>query len=606
MLTVAVTFGFALSSLAAHLSGQLTFSARMNGAQEVPAVTTNGAGVTTLVLNGDRDSLCISSYFGGLGSNVTGVHLHKGALGENGGVVLNLSDFVTNNSINAVITGTALADSLIEFMLTGDIYINVHTEDEANGEIRGQVKLETDFTFSIPINGANEVPPAVTPANGLAVFNLSLDRTTVRYWAVAEDLSGVVTGAHLHYGNDLEAGGVAYVLDVESTGHSVKGSFDVNADIVSGTPAGFLDSLFQGNIYINMHTSDFPAGEVRGNLALETGIEFDAAMDTIQEGHDVISDYASKGVAQLSLNADFTELEYYIVVDSLTGPITGAHLHNATAGNDGPVLVALTVGSSNVLSGTITGADLTDELIHELLESAVYINVHTADNANGEVRGQVNRVAREGYTIRMDGSQEVPAVVSDGTGGGIATINRERDNVHLMVVTRDLDGDISGAHLHEAAAGSNGPVIVDATSLFTGNAAFSSAFGYLTITPTNEAAIRGNGVYLNIHNMQNMDGEIRGQVYRGSECFNQSALGINEEAVNNTLTVYPNPTGSTLTVAMDDFETGTVLNLVNLSGQVVKTIVMTTNGQTIDMNDLNAGVYFLNGANTASLKVVKM
>ena len=148
--------------------------------------------------------------------------------------------------------------------------------------------------------------------------------------------------------------------------------------------------------------------------------------------------------------------------------------------------------------------------------------------------------------------------------------------------------------------------------MFSGNAAFAGAYGYLTsddatpFTTAEEVLARNNQLYVNIHNAENADGELRGQIYRGSECFTVSAASVNEVATTVSMTAYPNPAGNSLSIVKDNFVTGEVLTLVNISGQVVKTITLNSNGQSVNVSDLNAGVYFLQGANAAALKVVKL
>ena len=58
----ALLVGFSVSisiSSAAHLSPQILFTAYLFGAQEVPAVTTDGEGIASLYLNSTRDTLCV-------------------------------------------------------------------------------------------------------------------------------------------------------------------------------------------------------------------------------------------------------------------------------------------------------------------------------------------------------------------------------------------------------------------------------------------------------------------------------------------------------------------------------------------------------------------
>lgn len=604
VLSLALAFGFTSMASAAHLSNRLTFSARMNGAQEVPAVTTNAAGVASLVLNPTRDTLCISVYMGGFSSAVNGIHLHQGAAGTNGAVLVDLTPYLTKNNVQAVLTGANLPAGLVQAMLEGNIYLNAHNAANPNGEIRGQVKLETDFAYRALLNGANEVPAVATSATGLGIFNLSLNKKKMYYWIVANGVSGAITGAHFHTAAAGSNGGVAYDLTPTISGNTIMGTVDVS------TVAGFIDSLEAGKVYINLHTAANGNGEIRGQLALSNRVEFDAFLNTAQEVPAPTGSSAT-GTAYFSLNSTYTALTYEVQVDGLTGAIGGAHLHAGVAGVAGPVLVDLSGGvNGNRISGTITGADLTDELIDGLLESGVYINIHTMSNMNGEIRGQLNRVAREGYTVRMDGAQEVPAVTTAANGGGIITISRERNNAHIMLVAKDLSGALGGAHLHKGAVGQAGPVLLDLSSFFAGNAAFTAAYTYLTsedaspFGPAQELLFRQDSVYVNLHTAANMNGEIRGHGYRGSECFNVSAVGI-DEAVENTIAVYPNPTSSSITISKDGFTSAETLVVLDITGKTVKSINFTANGQTVDMSDLKSGIYFLKDAKNNAIKIIK-
>lgn len=588
------------SAFAAHLGDKLTFSARMTGAQEVPAVTTNGQGVATFTLNGMRDSLCISIYMGGTGGPVTGIHLHDGVAGTNGGVALDLSDYLVNGNVKAVITGTDLTSALISNMINGGIYVNAHTAMNPNGEIRGQVKLESDFPFRATLSGLAEVPPVVTSASGLAAINLSLDKKTLMYWVTTDGLSGPIGGAHLHYGSSTEAGGVAVDLSPGIMGNSIVGTVDVTMN------PGLYDSLLANLIYINVHTSANPGGEIRGQLAYDNQVAFDGFLTGGAEVPAVTT--AATGTAQFSLNSTFTAINYSVQVEGLSGAIMGAHLHEAVAGATGGVVVDLSGDvMGNTISGTISGTDLTDALIVELLESGIYLNVHTAANPNGEIRAQINRVAREGYSVDLTGAQEVPSVTTSASGGGIVTINRERNNAHVMLVVKDLSGPIASSHIHNAAAGSTGGVEFNLTTWFAGTGTTDGAYGYLTAAdlpamgPTAELKFRNNEMYVNVHTDANPNGEVRGQILRGSECMETSVIGI-EEAQATSFTVYPNPTNGIVSIASENLSGDiTLTDLFGKTLQLVKVSGVTTK---IDFSNLSNGVYMINNG-TTTVRVVK-
>jgi cytochrome c2 len=119
-------------------------------------------------------------------------------------------------------------------------------------------------------------------------------------------------------------------------------------------------------------------------------------------------------------------LEYNIIVDTanLSGPITAAHFHQARVGVNGGVVRTINFIDGQA-SGIWTGTDdepLTAELIEALLAGNVYVNVHTAANPAGEIRGQVlavtgNQPPVASITVDPDTSVAPGTLVTlDGSG----------------------------------------------------------------------------------------------------------------------------------------------------------------------------------------------
>ena len=117
---------------------------------------------------------------------------------------------------------------------------------------------------------------------------------------------------------------------------------------------------------------------------------FTASLTAAQEVHVVAPDTAT-GSATLTLTA--AGLAFNVTVEGLSGSIAAAHFHNAAAGVDGGIVRTITGDfTGNTATGLWTSADtesLTDALIAELLAGNLYLNVHTAANGAGEIRGQV-------------------------------------------------------------------------------------------------------------------------------------------------------------------------------------------------------------------------
>jgi hypothetical protein len=92
---IAILMVSAINLHATHLQSHLLFTARMDGAQEVPAITTTASGVASFSLNGTRDTLCINVSLQGLSGPVNGIHIHEGLPGVNGDVILDLTPFIS-------------------------------------------------------------------------------------------------------------------------------------------------------------------------------------------------------------------------------------------------------------------------------------------------------------------------------------------------------------------------------------------------------------------------------------------------------------------------------------------------------------------------------
>ncbi len=98
---------------------------------------------------------------------------------------------------------------------------------------------------------------------------------------------------------------------------------------------------------------------------------------------------AGKGSAEVTLDTDKRMLSWTIDYTGLSGPATMAHFH----GPAGPgVAAGVTVAIPAPLASPITGAaPINDGQIGDLRAGLWYINVHTAKNPGGEIRGQVTK-----------------------------------------------------------------------------------------------------------------------------------------------------------------------------------------------------------------------
>lgn len=589
--------GISFAGFADHLSGKLLFSAALSGDQEVPPIETDASGVGTFFLNDAKDSLCVSLTVTGLSGPVTGAHIHTGAVGENGPVLINFDGNISGNRIQAVVTGDDLTPESLKMMLDGELYFNIHTEMHPAGEIRGQIILESDTAFRAVLDTDQENHEVMmSEATGLATFNVSMTGM-VHFFGAFDMLSGPVTMVHLHQAAAGEDGPVVLDLEPFLSGNTVAGSFD------PATVDGLQEAMMAGEIYINVHTALNPAGEIRGQLTAEKRLSFDATLNTEQEipapeGSD------GNGAAFVSLNHTMDTLFYDVQVSMLSGPITMAHFHEGAAGETGDVVIDMGSGiDGNRISGFAAGQALSTELINNFLSGEIYINVHTELNMPGEIRGQVLPLVREGYTFNLDGMQEVPAVDTDGTGSGFASIDRDQSNVHFAYAYNQLSGPATMAHFHMAAMGENGPVIFDFEAFSEENNASGTAAGIwaeadaMPFDANAAAAFRSGTVYVNIHTSEHPGGEIRGQVLRDSEC-SLATLSADDAPVRRDFAkVYPNPASDVVFISVNDAPAGTyTLRIHDMAGRMVKQQLVMHSSESLTelpVSALPQGLYML-------------
>lgn len=122
--------------------------------------------------------------------------------------------------------------------------------------------------FNVHLSGDEEVPANDSDASGVATIKIQTGSNLLTYGMVVSSLSGDQTGAHIH--GPAEIGEEADVLYALPTGDVISGSFTYD----QSDEADFLDGL----TYLNVHSEDFPGGEIRGQL--DNGRDCDSGTPT--------------------------------------------------------------------------------------------------------------------------------------------------------------------------------------------------------------------------------------------------------------------------------------------------------------------------------------
>jgi hypothetical protein len=118
------------SSIAAAADIKVTLA----GDQEVPPVKGAGSGTGTIVVGADKS---VSGSVTTTGIAGTAAHVHEAAPGKNGPVIIPLTK---SGDTYAVPAGAKLTDAQFASFQAGNLYVNVHTAANPDGELRGQLK----------------------------------------------------------------------------------------------------------------------------------------------------------------------------------------------------------------------------------------------------------------------------------------------------------------------------------------------------------------------------------------------------------------------------------------------------------------------------------
>lgn len=205
-----------------------------------------GSGVA--IMSVDPTAMTLTYFIKYVGTTGTGMHVHTGAVGVNGPVSIALPG--TASPVNGMVPITK--DQLTALM-SGNTYLNIHSEAFPNGAIRGQNMPNNSYL--VIMTGAQESANGDEAAVGLSSVIQVVDTV---YYAVVHNVAGVTAG-HFHQGAFGKDGGVVAALTKNS-----QTSFAGMQSI----PAATLMNLLALGVYINLHSTNHNDGAIRGQVGL--------------------------------------------------------------------------------------------------------------------------------------------------------------------------------------------------------------------------------------------------------------------------------------------------------------------------------------------------
>lgn len=251
-----------------------------------------------------------------------------------------------------------------------------------------------EMTSETELNGNGEVPSVATSATGHAVAVLNGNTLTVMgdFQGLESPLHKVEgSAAHVHSANIDGVGPIVFDLDVTSSDQR-NGTFEGSKELSEAEKAEFGNGAF----YVNVHTENYPTGEIRGQFAGRQQAPADQLYQVILSGTNEVPPVTTSatGVASVSLrgnrlgiNCSFKGLSSDL--HSVSG--SPAHVHQGEMGMTGPISFNVEVkpnpdnrsGSCSVIK------DLNAGLMEAYEDGRLFINIHTVDNPSGEIRAQL-------------------------------------------------------------------------------------------------------------------------------------------------------------------------------------------------------------------------
>lgn len=257
----------AAALVAPAFAAKVTFHASISGAQEVPSSPSPIWGVANLELDPSTGAFKLVVNLKNADETLAASHIHVGVEGVNGSVILGLGGEnayrrVAGKNLHREFTGT-IPMARIEALLTNGTYLNFHTATFPGGAARGQL-IANPVELTAELSGANEVPARVTPATGVASILFNPGTKQISIHIEVENYANLVTASHIHVGPVNGTGAPTLNLGAESA--YVRSGTSLTGNFLQLTYAAAALPLVTGGAYVNLHSSQYPGGEIRGQI----------------------------------------------------------------------------------------------------------------------------------------------------------------------------------------------------------------------------------------------------------------------------------------------------------------------------------------------------
>jgi len=245
-------------------AGIVRFNATIDGTQAGTASTATGTAV--MIYDATANTLDLTVTITNFPATLTNSHIHEGAPGVSGGVVVPFGDetVYTRNGTTLTATFTNLTYGGTPLtLLSGGAYLNYHTAAFPGGEIRGQL-IPEPVKLAALMTPDQETGTVTSNAYGAAQATYDPMTNMITTTVGVYNFTNTLTNSHIHEAAVGVSGGVTLGFGAAAV-YSNNGTTylqQFGPSVYPGSPVALLSE----GAYVNVHSNAFAAGEIRGQL----------------------------------------------------------------------------------------------------------------------------------------------------------------------------------------------------------------------------------------------------------------------------------------------------------------------------------------------------
>jgi hypothetical protein len=233
------------------------FRVPLAGENETPAGDPVATGAATVRVRSGRARVCYSIVARDLSGRAVAAHIHRGAAGTAGPVVIPLkTPNATGRASGCARTSKALVRAILR--RPSRYYVNVHTREFPGGAIRGQLagrRAALGTILRLDLQGTSE-----PNATGTAVLRIRKAAGLICYRLRVANVTLPTAAAHIHKGAAGTNGPVVVPFTAPGADGTSSGCATAAASLIDDILAN------RSGYYVNVHTKEHPAGAIRAQL----------------------------------------------------------------------------------------------------------------------------------------------------------------------------------------------------------------------------------------------------------------------------------------------------------------------------------------------------